>query len=436
MAQFSSNEAVSLSKTINNHKQLANTPDEHIYDYYDIKKCIYWIQSNEYKKVCLQFPDYLLPDSPKVANHLQNELQQTVYVLGDTAYESCCIDYVAAAHIDADAVIHFGPMCFSQPTCSIPSLFIHEKHKLNIEEFLQIINTEFSSITDCIIVVIDSPLLHLKDNICFNQNNIIVKSITDSDLNVQESTVIYVGENDRKLMNFNFIHKPKQLYYYYNGNLSSYDADLKILKRRYFLIEKIKDSETVGIIVGTLAIKNYLKIIERMKKLLKLNGKKFYMISVGKPTVAKLANFPEMHVYILIGCAMNEIYESRDFYRPIVTPYDVEVALNSNASTDLKFSYDFNSSIAHDSDNLAATDKSDVSLISGNIRYNSEIKMNEESRLVLKESSGALIESHGAGFLANRSWTGLEQNLGQTEVMLAVDGRSGIAQGYANELEL
>lgn len=35
-------------------------------------------------------------------------------------------------------------------------------------------------------------------------------------------------------------------------------------------------------------------IISRMKQLCRVNGKKSYIISVGKPNVGKLANFPEV----------------------------------------------------------------------------------------------------------------------------------------------
>lgn len=88
----------------------------------------------------------------------------------------------------------------------------------------------------------------------------------------------------------------KQLYYFKEEgpSLVNYEQDEKVLRRRYFLIEKIKDSSTVGIVIGTLGVKNYLKAIERLKKLFLLHQKKYYMISVGKPTVAKLANFPEV----------------------------------------------------------------------------------------------------------------------------------------------
>jgi len=41
----------------------------------------------------------------------------------------------------------------------------------------------------------------------------------------------------------------------------------------------------------------------------------------------------------------------------------------------------------------------------------------------------------GAGYLQNRSWKGLEQNLGQTQVKKAGEGQRGIAMGYENETE-
>ena len=41
----------------------------------------------------------------------------------------------------------------------------------------------------------------------------------------------------------------------------------------------------------------------------------------------------------------------------------------------------------------------------------------------------------GAGYLQNRSWKGLEQNLGETEVKKAGEGAKGIAMGYENEKE-
>jgi diphthamide biosynthesis protein 2 len=44
-----------------------------------------------------------------------------------------------------------------------------------------------------------------------------------------------------------------------------------------------------------------------------------------------------------------------------------------------------------------------------------------------------LHQSGGGEFLLERSWKGLEQKLGETEVLDAVEGRPGIASGYEGE---
>lgn len=46
--------------------------------------------------------------------------------------------------------------------------------------------------------------------------------------------------------------------------------------RQLHLIEKIKDAKAIGILVGTLGIKNYLEAIERIKYLTKARGKHVY----------------------------------------------------------------------------------------------------------------------------------------------------------------
>lgn len=43
--------------------------------------------------------------------------------------------------------------------------------------------------------------------------------------------------------------------------------------RRTALVEKLKNANTIGILIGTLGIKNYLDAIERIKLLVKKNGK-------------------------------------------------------------------------------------------------------------------------------------------------------------------
>jgi hypothetical protein len=46
----------------------------------------------------------------------------------------------------------------------------------------------------------------------------------------------------------------------------------------------------------------YLEIIEHLKKVITAAGKKYYTFVVGKLNVAKLANFQEIDVFVLVAC--------------------------------------------------------------------------------------------------------------------------------------
>lgn len=58
-------------------------------------------------------------------------------------------------------------------------------------------------------------------------------------------------------------------------------------------------------------------------------GKKSYTIVVGKLNTAKLANFMEVDIFVLVGCPENTLVDSTQYYKPIITPYEMELACNT-----------------------------------------------------------------------------------------------------------
>ncbi|KAF5281697.1 hypothetical protein FQA39_LY17718 [Lamprigera yunnana] len=427
-----------LEKQIEKTTDLVHTSSEQLNYMYEIDRCLEWIQKHNFTKVCLQFPDYLLPDSSEVATCLQLKLNQPVYIMADTSYESCCVDYIAAAHVQADAIIHFGPVCFSKPSELIPCLYIYEKHVLDIDKLRETLQPEVLKQKN-VNIILDTPYIIHANLIQDALKKVTVRPITE-DCSCA-GFVIIIGNNLRKILNYKLSYKLNEVFYYnpITNMLTHYEQDTVVLKRRYFLIEKIKDSSTFGIIIGTVAVRNYLNVIERMKKLIRAHGKKYYVISVGKPTIAKLANFAEIEMYIVISCSMNEIYDSREFYKPIVTPYDMEVALNPHW-TESQFSYDYNTYLS-DSE-ITKEDvqglQTDVSLITGKLRGINVVEENEEIKnsfeIVTKTDGTVAVNSNfGAGFLSQRSWKGLEQNLGFDKPNVVTEGRTGVAQSYKSE---
>lgn len=86
---------------------------DHIQDLYEIDRTVQRIQEGGYKRIALQFPDEYLADAASVARTLVEKTGQEFFVLADTSYGSCCVDEVAAEHVSADLIIHYGRSCLS-----------------------------------------------------------------------------------------------------------------------------------------------------------------------------------------------------------------------------------------------------------------------------------------------------------------------------------
>ena len=63
-----------------------------------------------------------------------------------------------------------------------------------------------------------------------------------------------------------------------------------------------------------------------------------YTFVVGKLNPNKLANFPEIDVFVAVACPENSIINDKEFFRPVITPYEFEVnnVLESRCKHSLK----------------------------------------------------------------------------------------------------
>ena len=52
-----------------------------------------------------------------------------------------------------------------------------------------------------------------------------------------------------------------------------------------------------------------------MRRLVTQAGRRAYTFVVGKINAAKLSNFPEVDVFVLVACPENALLDSRDFYK-------------------------------------------------------------------------------------------------------------------------
>jgi hypothetical protein len=71
---------------------------------------------------------------------------------------------------------------------------------------------------------------------------------------------------------------------------------------------------------------NFSEILEHTKTILKQAQKEYHIFMMGKINVPKLANFPEIEMFVIIACPETSLIDRNEFGRPIITPFELELA--------------------------------------------------------------------------------------------------------------
>ncbi|XP_072275408.1 2-(3-amino-3-carboxypropyl)histidine synthase subunit 2 [Pyxicephalus adspersus] len=448
-------------------------PEGFLEEIYEIQRTVQFIQEKGAKKVALQFPDELLVDSVRIARKLEDATGAKIYILGDTSYGSCCVDEVAAEHVGAGSLVHYGRACLS-PSKRLPVMYVFGRKAVDVTLCVERLQTlipdrgtpvvVFSDVVyEHVLGELESRLAQIYPGVVVSQLSLVSdvpssgevrrfgRSFSpDPTLWPDAYSFFYVGAEGPTLSNL-LLTWPRCPFFSFNpetgeGRKEGLNVNRALMKR-FYLIEKARDAQVVGILVGTLGVSDYLSALSHLKDVIHRAGKKSYMLSMGKLNPAKLANFLEVDIFVLVACAENSMLDSSEFYRPIVTPDEMEVACNParewSGCCITEFRELLPGGSAHvpfpDIDPQDA-DRTDVSLITGDLRSIrfSALETSEErttgTALAQRNSETAVAElGPAASFLSSRSWQGLDKSLGQTPVVKAVEGRRGIAIAYDDE---
>ncbi|XP_062545258.1 2-(3-amino-3-carboxypropyl)histidine synthase subunit 2 [Armigeres subalbatus] len=467
---FSSSEAAAIERQVDLTD--SNQPacvDIRLNDFWgeaQLAECAQWIREQNFKKVCLQFPDILLPFSTEISEQLgevASAVNTGVYILGDTSYGSCCADEIAASHVGADAIIHFGHACLSRAV-RLPIKYVFIRGQMSVDRFVHAMREEFTDRNIDLGIFYDVSLAHatreIKDqlendfpNISFGQ---LAMSGEQPDLlcwklngrTYENSVCVFVGGDNKSFFHTSNGIKARQWFRYDpESDALTQDSplDSKWLRRRLYYVEKCKDASSLGIVVATLTANGYLDVVNRVQKMAKARGIRTYIISVGKINPAKLANFVEIDCFVLIGCPENDLFTSRDFFKPLVSVFECELAFNPAWKNQLPDSYstDFSDLLPNGrlyKDFLAESvdnTETDISLVTGKVRsvnrVETEMTNGGECQVVQLRGKNEVAQVSSGDVLQNRTWQGLEQNLGRDAPAVVEEGRSGIPIKYQND---
>lgn len=498
--------------------KLGARSDDHLREIYEVERTAKEIRDGARRKIALQFPDHMLGDAPRVVELLKTELAKTqdtqetkegqhpierIWILADTSYSACCVDEIAAEHVDADVVVHYGRSCLS-PTSRLPVIYIFTKHTLDFEQAVQSFESEFPDKEAKVVLMADVtyqahvPELYqqimakgyaytLSTEIQHNPlGSIPNRTVTDG-----EHAEVKLDEEDLKTYSvFHISSPPTALLLALSSRIESlhifptsespdaYYSPARttraMLGRRYAKLLNLTTAGIIGILVNTLSIANYLSSIESIRKQIAAAGKKSYTIVVGKLNPAKLANFAEIDGWVVVGCWESSLVEEDTrFYRPVLTPFELEVALMPDEERVWGLSWwggiesvkAVNEGVPDDGekktdeaagDTETAEDDSDApvfdlrtgKLVSSARPMRQVTQINKEQAEAEARGKGKQSEalamrpkaelatingvlSPGAEYLrSQRTWQGLGSDFDDERSATIEEGRSGVARGY------
>ncbi|KAJ1020637.1 hypothetical protein NDA16_004030 [Ustilago loliicola] len=546
----------------------ASSSGRSVYYVYDILSTAAKIHSGRFRRVALQFPDEALVDSVPVYWALKKEVrslysadessasasastskasasQPEFYILADTSYGGCCVDEVAAKHVDADLVVHYGHACLSA-TARLPVIYVFTKQPLEdvnaaatsfakqaiqqidgsgeIKALVLTYDVSWDHVVEEVYQAtklalkeqgVELPLVRTHVDFRRNYDEKLVDATEDiaseresrplgpsrsvtlpPDTTFSQCAYLYLGPESLSLTNLLLTLGPTTPLISYNPLTSTSRIETgstnRLLMKRYASVLKARDASVVGLLVGTLGVHSYLPLLKYLRWLLtgKKSGRKVYTISVGKLNPAKLANFQEIDVFVLVACPENTLVDSKEFYKPIVTPFEMELAVKAaermeRGEEGVEWSgkyvldleklvpaeyrddelvkkaeqLDVNDPSNQEGEEEEDNDRPHFSLISGTYVHRRKFHNNatsistpavavsteqalqlsnrpsngEDSVVVRNPTTGELttvLETASIAHLNKRGWKGLEQRLGMDEPSELEEGREGIAKGY------
>ena len=499
----------------------ANLPEK-LASYYSLDELSsYLLKNPQFNKITFQFPDSLVMDSSFVIKIVEKNLNESdpdnnrrLWVLADTAYSACCVDEVAAEHVNADLVVHFGDACLNAIQ-KLPVVYSFGKPHLNIDSLVGKFKETFPDVNSKVCLMGSAPFTHhistivskLKElgysNLIYSviNTNLINDNVTilsHDQIDRNDAALIHTLGNrmlysdDKTILSSNdevkstedrlredvslfYISIPQDphllylttmfndVFIYDNSNDSIISGPFPSLMKRYKYMHVARTAGCIGILVNTLSLRNTKETINKLIQLIRQNGKKHYLFVVGKPNVAKLANFDPVDIWCILGCGQSGIIvdQINEFYKPIITPYELTMALNQEVTWTGKWVTDFEAALkdveeelencSNESDNITK-DESDVpefDAVTGRLLDTSRPLRNlkhlelegptsEDKTLAKRVSGGTVIKgtvSTSVAHLQSRHWSGLGSDFKtdeefEEEGATIEQGISGVARGY------
>ncbi|ERM94342.1 hypothetical protein AMTRI_Chr04g252350 [Amborella trichopoda] len=314
----------------------------------EIPKSIWRIRQAGAKCVALQFPDGLLMYALIISDILETFAEvEECFILGDVTYGACCVDDFTATALGAELLIHYGHSCLVPIDISdIPCLYIFVDITIDSNHLVETIKHNFDPSVKIALagtiqfstainaaqaaLITDFPSVAVPQAKPLSAGEVL--GCTSPKLPKGAADVVVFVADGRFHLEAFMIANPGVKAFRYDPYLKvmileKYDHK-SMREARKNAILQARGAKMWGLLLGTLGRQGNPRILMHFEKRLAEKGLECMVILMSELSPSKLALFGEsIDAWVQIACPRLSIDWGEAFDKPLLTPFEAEVAL-------------------------------------------------------------------------------------------------------------
>lgn len=280
-----------------------------------------------------------------ISDIIERFTEADTVIMGDVTYGACCIDDFTAKALGADLLVHYGHSCLIpvDQTEGIKVLYVFVDIKIDALHFVESVKLNFKPEKKLAFVstIQFVATLHLaaKELRCLGYAVEVPQSkplspgeilgCTSPRLSA-DTSLIYLGDG-RFHLEAAMIANPSVEAFKYDPYEKKFTRELydhkEMRKNRKAAIDASVGAKKFGLILGTLGRQGSLKVLQYLESRIRLHGRDCVIILLSEVFPTKLALFKDVDAFVQVACPRLSIDWGTAFPRPLLTPYELSVAL-------------------------------------------------------------------------------------------------------------
>ena len=317
---------------------------------FEVEKTVWRLRRARARSVALQFPEGLLLYATTLADIFQTFVPaiEDVVVLGDVTYGACCVDDHTAASLGCDFLVHYGHSCLVPvDVTSIDCLYVFVDIAFDVAHLSDCVRANFPPPANIALAGTIQFASAIRDarkalegeypSLCVPQCKPLspgeTLGCTAPTLANAEAVyaIVFVADGRFHLEAIMIANPTVPAFRYdpYNRVMTREEyAHAEMRRVRRAAVERARDhARTFGVVLGTLGRQGNPAILEHLEARLKAKGLKYVVFLISEMNPAKMALLKGADAFVQIACPRLSIDWGEDFTKPVLTPYECEVAL-------------------------------------------------------------------------------------------------------------